>query len=233
VQDSEGKFGRVWYIEEDESDLFDGEFGTLSGETLEQISDAVYEVDATGNAENQGVRLNIETPDDEKEWKNVEITGYFKLLDFSQNEEFSIAARSGHHSDDTICDATGYFGKVGFDGDVAFQKKIFHGSYADSIEKRNDAVEDLEGEWIGIKMVAYNINDDHDVHLELWVDEGDETNDWEKLIEYDDEGDWYADDSGCDRDRNEILNDPRPWVVFRADNAEFQFKNLSVREIDP
>jgi hypothetical protein len=220
-------------MEDERSDLFDEEFGTSSGETIEQASEGVYQVDATGNEENQGVRLNVMTPNGEEEWKNVEITGYFKLLDFSEDEEFSLAARSGHHSDETECDATGYFGKVGYTGDVSFQKKLFHGNYADSIEVKEDAVGDLEDEWVRIKMIAYNMNDDHDVHLELWVDEGDETNDWEKIIEYDDVGEWSADESGCGRDEDEILNDARPWIVFRADNAEFQFKDFSVREIEP
>jgi hypothetical protein len=167
-----GEPSREWFMEDERSDLFDEEFGTSSGETIEQASEGVYQVDATGNEENQGVRLNVMTPNGEEEWKNVEITGYFKLLDFSEDEEFSLAARSGHHSDETECDATGYFGKVGYTGDVSFQKKLFHGNYADSIEVKEDAVGDLEDEWVGIKMIAYNMNDDHDVHLELWVDEG-------------------------------------------------------------
>jgi hypothetical protein len=226
--------GRTWYMEQDEDDLFDDVFKLLISEDVDETSDGVFKIDVTGKAMNHGVRFHVTTPDDEKEWRDVEMTGYFKLLDSSRNEDFSLIARGGRHSDDTKCDATGYFGKVGYDGDVAFQKKLFHGNYANSIEKHNDEVSDLEDRWIGIKMIAYNVNDNDDVQLELWVDNGNEDNDWEKVAEYVDDGYWDAEDGGgCDRDRDEVLNDKRPWVSFRADNAEFLFKNLSVREINP
>jgi hypothetical protein len=38
-----------------------------------------------------------------------------------------------------------------------------------------------------------------DVKLEPWIDDGDETNNWRKVTEYIDDGEWKTDESRCDR----------------------------------
>jgi hypothetical protein len=41
----------------------------------------------------------------------------------------------------------------------------------------------VNDEWIGVKSVTYNV-EDNGVKLGLWVDDRDEENNWEKVAEY-------------------------------------------------
>jgi hypothetical protein len=77
--------------------------------------------------------------------------------------------------------------------------------------------------------VVYDL-DDGDVKLELWVDDGDETNNWKKVTEYVDDGQWKVAGSDCDRDSDDIIDDGSRGG-FRVDDSEFEFKKLSIREI--
>jgi PKD repeat protein len=90
-------------------------------------------------------------------------------------------------------------------------------------------VNNLDDRWVGIKLVVYDL-DDGDVKLELWVDDGDETNNWKKATEYIDDGDWKVAGSDCDRDSDDIIDDGTRGG-FRVDDSEFEFKKLSIREI--
>jgi hypothetical protein len=228
--------GRTWFMDRSNVDsLFNSEFKLLTDDKVKKKENGIFHVDTTDDPKSHGVRFHVTTPEDKKEWKNVEMTGYFKLLDQSRDQYISLIARGGHHSDETRCDATGYFAKLGFDGDVRFQKKISHGNYANSVGKVNNVVDDLEDEgWVGMKFIVYNINHNHDAKLELYIDDSNEGNNWKKVSQYVDDGGWEAEDGRtCGKDDDEILNDSREWVSFRTDSSEILFKNLSVREIDP
>jgi PKD domain len=72
--------------------------------------------------------------------------------------------------------------------------------------------------------------DDGNVKLELWVDDGDETNNWRKATEYVDEGSWEVAGSDCGRDGDETI-DEGTRGAFRVDDSVFEFKKLSIREI--
>ena len=179
--------------------------------------------------ENDGVRMYVQSP---IMWRDVEITGYVKLQSYSFEEEFAWAARSGKHSLDDVCDATAYFGAFGFSGDSWFQKKVFHGNGYTDRRHSIAPIEPLQGRWIGLKLVAYNIDSDKAVKLELWVDNKDDNN-WAKLAETVDSGGWHHEFPGmCAKPSDHIITEPRPRAMFRVDNATFDFKNLSVREID-
>ncbi|HEX2014806.1 MAG TPA: hypothetical protein VLA68_06230, partial [Nitrososphaera sp.] len=143
------------------------------------------------------------------------------------------AARSGKHSPDNICEATAYFGALGFSGNSWFQKKMFHGEGYTDRRASPIQVYDLQNRWVGVKLVAYNINADSSVKLELWLDDRPD-NHWVKIAETIDSGNWNTDSpSNCGKTRDYVISEPRPRVLFRVDNASFEFKNLSVREIDP
>jgi hypothetical protein len=174
------------------------------------------------------VRIHADSPDDE--WKNMEMTGYFKLLD--GNDQFTLVARQGpSYNDDGGCGAYGYYGMLSAEGDAFFKKKLFHhGGYSDRTAEEENVVDDLDDRWVGIKMVVYDLDDD-EVKLELWVDDGNEDNNWEKATEYVDDGDWEVSGSDCDRDDDDIIEDGTRGG-FRVDDSEFEFKNLSIREID-
>jgi hypothetical protein len=221
--------GPVWFLDsEDPED--DDNFLMTSAEDidLQEEGSDVFELDAETGTERHGVRIHADSP--EGEWKNVEMTGYFKLQD--GNDQFTLIARQGPtYNDDGGCGAYGYYGMLSADGDAYFKKKLFHhGGYSDRTAVEENVVDDLDDRWVGIKLVAYDLDDD-EVKLELWVDDGDEENDWEKATEYVDDGDWEVSGSDCDRDEDDIIEDGTRGG-FRVDDSEFEFKDLSIREID-
>jgi hypothetical protein len=117
------------------------------------------------------------------------------------------------------------------EGDAYFKKKLFHhgGGYSDRTAVQENVVDNLENRWIGIKLVTYDLAGD-DVKLELWVDDGNQQNNWKKVTEYVDDGDWEVSGSDCDRSDDDIIEEGTRGG-FRVDDSEFGFKNLSIREI--
>jgi hypothetical protein len=227
--------GPVWFLNnEDPED--DDNFLMTSAEDIEleegeedgEEDSGVFELDAETGTQKHGVRIHADSPDDE--WKNVEMTGYFKLNE--GNDQFTLVARQGPtYNDDGGCGAYGYYGMLSAEGDAFFKKKLFHhGGYTDRTAVEENVVDDLGDRWVGIKLAAYDLGDD-EVKLELWVDDGDEENNWKKVTEYVDDGDWETNGSDCDRDGDETI-DEGTRGGFRVDDSEFEFKKLSIREID-
>jgi hypothetical protein len=221
--------GPVWFLNDEQPEADDNFLITSANniELEEEDSDS-FALDAETGTEKHGVRLHADSPDGE--WKNVEMTGYFKLHE--GNDQFTLIARQGPtYNEGGGCGAYGYYGMLSANGDAYFKKKLFHhGGYTDRTAVRQGVVGDLNDRWVGIKMIAYNL-DGGDVKLELWVDDGDETNDWQKATEYVDEGNWEVSGSDCDRDGDETI-DEGTRGGFRVDDSQFEFKKLSIREID-
>jgi hypothetical protein len=159
------------------------------------------------------------------------MTGYVKLESYTFEEEFAWAVRSGQHTDRDPCEGTAYYGALSFAGRASFQKEVAHveGGYAD---KRFSSltVDPLKGRWVGIKMIAYNVGEG--VKLELWVDDRADGN-WTKMAETVDDGGWSSRETACGREHDYVISEARPRVTFRVDNATFEFRDLSVREIVP
>jgi hypothetical protein len=221
--------GPSWFLDNEDPEDDDNFFMTSADDIeLEEEDSDVFKLDAETGTQKHGVRIHADSPDDE--WKNMEMTGYFKLLD--GNDQFTLVARQGpSYNDDGGCGAYGYYGMLSAEGDAFFKKKLFHhGGYSDRTAEEENVVDDLDDRWVGIKMVVYDLDDD-EVKLELWVDDGNEDNNWEKATEYVDDGDWEVSGSDCDRDDDDIIEDGTRGG-FRVDDSEFEFKNLSIREID-
>src|ERR687892_1546446 len=220
----------VWFLNSEDPEADDNFLMTSANDIdLEEEEDSdAFELDAETGTQKHGVRIHADSPDDE--WKNVEMTGYFRLQE--GNDEFTIIARQGPtYNDDGGCGAYGYYGMLSADGDAFFKKKLFHhGGYSDRTAVEENVVDDLEDRWVGIKLVVYDLNDD-EVELELWVDDGDEENNWKKATEYVDDGDWEVSGSDCDRSDDDIIEDGTRGG-FRVDDSEFEFKDLSIREIE-
>lgn len=178
------------------------------------------------NSPETGLRMYVVSPEG---WRDVEMTGYVRLESFSFDEEFAWAVRSGQHTASNPCDGTAYYGALSFAGEATFQKEIAHfeGGYTDK-RRSSLTVEPLEGRWIGIKMVAYNV--EQGVKLELWVDDRAD-NSWSKIAETTDVGGWSSNEGFCGRDPDHVISEQRPRVTFRVDNATFEFRDFSVREI--
>jgi hypothetical protein len=220
--------GPVWFLNNEQPEEDDDFLLTSAdGIQLHDEGSDVFALDAETGTQKHGVRIHADSPDGE--WKNVEMTGYFKLQ--AGNDQFTLIGRQGPtYNDDGGCGAYGYYGLLSANGDAYFKKKLWHhGGYTDRTAVEGNVVNNLDDRWVGIKLVVYDL-DDGDVKLELWVDDGDETNNWKKVTEYVDDGQWKVAGSDCDRDSDDIIDDGSRGG-FRVDDSEFEFKKLSIREI--
>ncbi|MDQ3851231.1 MAG: hypothetical protein M3299_00175 [Thermoproteota archaeon] len=222
----------VWFLNNEEPEDDDNFLMTsheeIDLEEEEKRGPGAFELNAETGTEEHGVRIHADSPVDK--WKNVEMTGYFKLK--QGNDQFTLIARQGpSYNDDGGCGAYGYYGMLSAEGDAYFKKKLFHhgGGYSDRTAVEENVVDNLDNRWIGIKLITYDLANG-DVKLELWVDDGNQQNKWKKATEYVDDGDWEVSGSDCDRSDNDIIEEGTRGG-FRVDDSEFEFKNLSIREI--
>ncbi len=122
---------------------------------------------------------------------------------------------------------------------MQWKKEIWHtGGYTDA-KGTVQGTSSINDRWIGWKVVMYNINDNQAVKMESYLDD-ENNNKWRKVTEIIDDGQWYANASdeifysaGCDRPKNHIITNSGPIATFRSDNVALNFKNLSIREIQP
>ena len=194
---------------------------------------------------NEGIRMVVQTAPDSL-WLNTEMTGYYKLRNsVYYPQEFIHVLRSGTPHAST-CQGYSYYAGITFDGDVAkIQKSLYHGGdrlgYSSTFFIHG-VTTPLNDRWIGMKTVTYNVNDNTGVKIEIWLDDLAD-NDWRKVYEQTDNG-WSIqgdpEDYGCinpltglTRTSNDIILWGGTEQQFRADNAEIDFKALSIREIVP
>jgi hypothetical protein len=99
----------------------------------------------------------------------------------------------------------------------------------------------MTGKWIGWKVVMYNIevNNTTAVKMESYLDINNDGN-WSKVTDLIDNGGWYARTSdtefygaGCNKPKDYIVTNSGHIATFRADNMVLDFKDLSIREIEP
>lgn len=194
--------------------------------TLYGNPDGPWQISRETGSRETGLRMYVISPDG---WRDVEMTGYVKLRSFSFDEEFAWAVRTGQHTGSNPCEGTAYYGALSFAGEATFQKEVAHfdGGFTDK-RHSNITVGPLKDRWVGIKMVAYNV--EQGVKLELWVDDRVDNN-WTKIAETTDDGGWSSREGFCGRDSDHVISETRPRVMFRVDNATFDFRDLSVREI--
>jgi hypothetical protein len=222
--------GREWYINMN-SPTSDGTFDPKSKMTKQP--DGSWEIAANK------VRMNVNTPEGIQPWKNVEITGYARVISANSpnDDHLDWYARGGKHSDDVPCDGSALKGWLGIDGTVSWMKEIwFTDGYTDQLAKAK-VTDSILGRWIGWKVVMYNIANDTAVRMQSYLDDNN-NNHWVKVADIIDDGGWYADASDnefysadCGKPKDYIITDSGPTVTFRSDNIIWDLKNLSVREI--
>lgn len=207
---------------------------------------------------NTQVRMNVVTPDSQQPWKNIEMTGYIKIRSIYQSDqraaaggeegdndnsvipEITFRARGGEHSSNNPCDGTALNGGLQvLNREALWKKEIWHtGGYTDSKGSAIATQDPLLGRWIGFKVAMYNINNDTGVKMETYIDDNN-TNQWKKVNEVVDTGGWFANGSdkefnsaNCGKSKDYIITNGGPIATFRADNLAFDFKDLSIREIE-
>ncbi|MGB7956602.1 MAG: hypothetical protein WCF23_21725, partial [Candidatus Nitrosopolaris sp.] len=83
--------------------------------------------------------MAVTTPQNSKPWKNVEITGYVKVISIKNRdkgipEDTAWFARGGIHTADARCNGTALIGGIHVDGSVGWKKEIwFTGGYTDEL----------------------------------------------------------------------------------------------------
>jgi hypothetical protein len=222
---------------------------------LTKLSDGSWRINASH------VRMIVNTSEGQQEWKNVEITGYVRLSQLSDEnvsdtadtsngvaegdeiDDLVFISRSGRHSSEVPCEGTAYNAGVHTDGSVGWKKEIWHtGGYTEE-RARQKIAESYLNKWIGLKAAVYNVmtNNETGVKLEMYIDDSDNgNNNWTKVSDIIDSGGWYTKSdnteffsAGCGRPRDFVIIDGGPNAIFRTDNMVLDFKNLSVREIQP
>jgi hypothetical protein len=182
----------------------------------------------------------------QNDWKNVEMTGYFKINRFTNSDKngpahIELVARGGKNTDNNNlvnglskqCEATTYHSNIYETGKVKFEKDLMHtqGYTTNDIQIPNTTKEPLLGRWIGIKAVFYNLSDNNSVKLEQYIDDN-SNNNWHKVLSYIDNGHWGGGTPNCGGSDTQVITWGGPIAIFRWDNIDdMDIKNFSIREI--
>ena len=227
---SEG--GREWFVNMNNPKI-DSMFSITSNENISRQNDGSWRIAASK------VRMNVNTPIGEVPWKNVEITGYAKIMSLlsPNNTDLSWYARGGRHNNYNPCEGTAVKGIIDMNSTVGWEKEIWHTGGDTNTLSKTKVADSIIGKWIGLKTVIYNIDNDTAVKMETFLDKQN-TNNWTKVTDLIDNGGWYATSTdkefysaGCNKPKDYIVTNPGSIVTFRSDNIVWDFKNLSVREI--
>jgi hypothetical protein len=242
--------GEEWYINM-ENPLSDSRFNPQN--TITKNPDASWKMKSTK------VRMAVYTstgfdPDDiptldhsviaskgymlaPNDWRNFEMTQYVKVNTSPNDDNFSPNGRGGRHTGDGTppvgCEGSSMKGDVFFSGKVRFAKEQWHVSYV--FTNLKSATGSIEDKWVGIKFIVYNFveNSKVVVKTELWLDTNNNGN-FVKVDENVDRGGWGTQGTECGGAPDQIISWGGPITTFRWDTAtDVDFKNLSVREIQP
>jgi hypothetical protein len=176
------------------------------------------------------------------DWKNTEITGYFKLNEYVKDEYTTYTRSIWHKKTHNGCGGSDYKLKLHFDGSVSLDKEEWHVHYTDQPKppwmpdhERIEGLGNLTNKWIGLKNIIYNIEQNGTSYpmMEMWIDQNN-SNVWKKVHEYVDRGGWGSTMNRCGGAPDQLITWGSPVVTFRWDDtAKVDFRNLSVREIQP
>jgi F5/8 type C domain-containing protein len=167
------------------------------------------------------------------DWKNTEVTGYFKVTSTSAGDGISFVTRSVRHSNSIQdgCGGSAYHNNINFDGSFQYKKEMWHVNY-DILPPTKNGIGSIMNKWVGFKGVVYNLPDGN-VKLESYVDK-DNTNHWQKVEELIDTGHWGNDMTHCNAQTpGAIITWASPMIIFKSTGVTYDFKKLSAREISP
>ena len=156
--------GREWFMNTDDPDS-DGIFEARD-QIVSRMRDGHWY--ATGNPPDYRTRIMIKSPQGTVFWKNVEMTGYFKVVRTypggssdagteDSERTFQAYARGGTHSNELMLGSDGkerylnalgsaYKGRIYLNGDAAVAKEVGHSVYA--LDRH--AQDKSSGEWVRI-----------------------------------------------------------------------------------
>jgi hypothetical protein len=179
------------------------------------------------------------------DWKNVEMTGYFKLNEYVEDEYSTYSRSIWHNRNQSGCGGSDYKLKLHFDGTVSAEKEEWHVLYTDQPkpswmleQKIVDGLGNLTNRWIGLKNIVYNTDQNGTFYptMEMWIDE---TNNgtWKKVYEYMDTGGWGSTMNRCGGAPDQLITWGSPVATFRWDDTAdvvlriYQFGRLNLHDI--
>lgn len=172
---------------------------------------------------------------DAKDFKNVEQTVYIKLNASTGNGRFLMKARGGKATNPPNCAAAGVMAILSYDGRFLFAKTRRYNDITTTTNWFN-GIGDIQGKWIGVKFVCYNVSSG--VKYELYIDPN-ESNVWRKMGEVIDNGQGMLGGQGavCNGRIGQPITWGGPVITWEwnlaADPDGFSIKRPSIREIDP
>src|SRR5215216_806578 len=190
------------------------------------------------NSQNHGQCAQQGFMQDISDWRNIEMTGYFRVISeiSSGNCEICLFGRGGRHLDpQPNCEGSSMKGFLQSNGGTRFAKEQYHAAYNYTLYT-NQINSSIVNRWIGFKYVVYNrnVSGTNIVKQEIYVDNNND-NTWIKVDEKPDAGGWGVNGvSPCNGFTNDqLIIWGGPIATFRLDNiVNIDFKQLSVREID-
>jgi hypothetical protein len=189
---------------------------------------------AQSNAQNHATLHNQGWMQDSNDFRNVEITAYYKINTTSTTGEFQFTARGGRHLDPSPnAEGTALRAHLNSNGNLQFLKEQFHNSIVS--EPSVNVTSSLVGRWIGLKYMVANkvINGTLVTKQEFWIDNN-ANNIWTKVGEKVDAGGWGANGGQFNGAPDQLISWGGPAVIFWwTQFTNVDFKWLSVRELDP
>jgi hypothetical protein len=197
-------------------------------------------------------RLYVQDPSNSKQWRDLEITTYFKKTnDFgSAYDGMTAVARTNHLPDSNSCDTRGLASRFRNDGHIDFEKETAHPSSKTVVNKTQWSGGLPKNVWIGYKYLVFDLPNGN-VRVESWIDTTDGANggSWKLLNSFEDNGNnWGTGGTACKSGINPAMKltnassrsgsetgKPNASVYFRSTSVGTDglvLKKASVREID-